>query len=542
MMKALVEIHRNFLDAYSRLSPQEQARVRTTLDQLLGSGTAKGLRFHKVGEFVSLSASMDLRVISWQHEGKHTLVHVDHHDAAYRWATNHSPLAGAHSALLGVVDAPLAAVAEAQIATRPEFRLLPHAVAAVLESTSDDDQMLEFLTHLPPEVQEQALAALAGEPPRDASIGSSNVAVIGDDDALRFALALPTQAWRVFLHPRQRYLVDMPVGRHIIVRGGPGTGKTVVLVHRFARLLRDAHARGGLPPRLVALTAASRDVLLEGIESLGVRDAGEHVMSTYELPRGRTALRAALDQWSSVLVDEAQDLPREHVAALLDLLDSGVTLPQHVLAFDGNQAIVHPTVDALTRFARHADTITLTYSYRSTEQIVAASRRLVGRLHAQYEGKDFQHAHEIGAMRDESSTDFVAALAGPEVMVRLTDEVGLGSALEESLTQLTHDYHADDLAVIVVGDGLDSAMGRRIEKVAPACAVLSPKESKGREFLAGIVVDALRETRVDPSGAGVTRAHYRSLIGLYVALTRFRDRVDCITLSAFSPLTMESGP
>ncbi len=64
-------IHRGFLDAFAVLSKQDQARVRATLDDLLSNAASKGLRVHKVGAFVSISASLDLRIISWLERGRH---------------------------------------------------------------------------------------------------------------------------------------------------------------------------------------------------------------------------------------------------------------------------------------------------------------------------------------------------------------------------------------------------------------------------------------------------------------------------------------
>ncbi|MDG4830481.1 AAA family ATPase [Solwaraspora sp. WMMD1047] len=82
--------------------------------------------------------------------------------------------------------------------------------------------------------------------------------VTSDDEALQAMLGQPFDRWQIFLHPTQRKLVDK-VGYRGPVRvgGGPGTGKTIVALHRVAHLVRR------LPPgtdRPVLLTTFNRNL------------------------------------------------------------------------------------------------------------------------------------------------------------------------------------------------------------------------------------------------------------------------------------------
>ena len=68
-------------------------------------------------------------------------------------------------------------------------------------------------------------------------------AVITVDDALEKILEGGNfQAWKVFLHPSQARLVDREYNGPARVSGGPGTGKTIVALHRVSHLARQ------LPP------------------------------------------------------------------------------------------------------------------------------------------------------------------------------------------------------------------------------------------------------------------------------------------------------
>ena len=63
--------------------------------------------------------------------------------------------------------------------------------------------------------------------------------VVSSDEAVRAMQAGTFAAWRVFLHPTQRKLVERTYTGPARVSGGPGTGKTVVAMHRTARLARE---------------------------------------------------------------------------------------------------------------------------------------------------------------------------------------------------------------------------------------------------------------------------------------------------------------
>jgi superfamily I DNA/RNA helicase len=63
-----------------------------------------------------------------------------------------------------------------------------------------------------------------------------------DQDELARVLDAPLEAWRIYLHPDQRRLVEREFKGPALVRGGAGTGKTVVAMHR-ARWLAAALCR-----------------------------------------------------------------------------------------------------------------------------------------------------------------------------------------------------------------------------------------------------------------------------------------------------------
>jgi UvrD/REP helicase N-terminal domain len=76
------------------------------------------------------------------------------------------------------------------------------------------------------------------------------VAFVSGQEELQLILAHPFAAWRTFLHPSQREIAYRPsYGGPAQVTGGPGTGKTVTVLHRAAFLAaRAASAPGPAAP------------------------------------------------------------------------------------------------------------------------------------------------------------------------------------------------------------------------------------------------------------------------------------------------------
>ena len=103
----------------------------------------------------------------------------------------------------------------------------------------------------------------------------ARIAVVADSDELRNILGKPFAAWRIFLHPSQHKVAyRASYSGPAQVTGGPGTGKTVVALHRVRHLLR--YLRDGerilLTTYTNALVAALRTGLAALVEDALLRD------------------------------------------------------------------------------------------------------------------------------------------------------------------------------------------------------------------------------------------------------------------------------
>ncbi|NBE52425.1 UvrD-helicase domain-containing protein [Streptomyces boluensis] len=95
----------------------------------------------------------------------------------------------------------------------------------------------------------------------------TRVALVTGPEELRDILEQPFAAWRIFLHPAQRKVAYRPsYSGPAQVTGGPGTGKTVVALHRVRHLLGGL--REGDRILLTTFTNALVGSLRSGIEAL----------------------------------------------------------------------------------------------------------------------------------------------------------------------------------------------------------------------------------------------------------------------------------
>lgn len=100
----------------------------------------------------------------------------------------------------------------------------------------------------------------------DAAIlrSSDRVVLVSGPDELMDVFAYPFATWRVYLHPTQRAVVDAAYKGPARVTGGPGTGKTVVALHRAHMLAK----RGDGKVLVTTFTSTLSDTLQTGLDML----------------------------------------------------------------------------------------------------------------------------------------------------------------------------------------------------------------------------------------------------------------------------------
>ncbi|WP_062355853.1 UvrD-helicase domain-containing protein [Herbidospora yilanensis] len=276
-------IHQDFLRDFTRLERSVQSKVVDTITRF-GHTAVAGAHLEKINardpRLKSIRIDLKYRgiVLAPETGEEYTLLRVDTHDEAYEWARNRRLSVNVATGHIEIRDDK---IIEATVATLsgagPRSSLFGHVSDADLKRLGIDDQILGFarivmdvavlesLSETLPRVQYDVLIGLASglsvEEVWDEVVGqvtgvdsfdpddlsaavrrsTDRIALVDGPDELMDLLDRPFARWRVYLHPLQREIAFRSYSGSAQVVGGPGTGKTVVALHR-ARYLA---ARGG---------------------------------------------------------------------------------------------------------------------------------------------------------------------------------------------------------------------------------------------------------------------------------------------------------
>ncbi|MGN2640570.1 UvrD-helicase domain-containing protein [Nocardia takedensis] len=361
-------IDRDFLLDFGALDKSVQKRIAEVFAEF-EAGTHAGLHLEKIKKtrhprFRSIRINQSVRgiVLAPESGDVYTLLKVLPHDDAYVWAARHDISVNAATGGIEIRDD--AAVEE----SLPYLRDLASAAPALLfaevgdgdlRRLGIDDRTLEFaraLTNVAqldaargflPNTQWEVLYALAaGYTPQEvwSELGAALTAGTVDTDDIDAAVvrsphrvvlvegpedlmavfARPLELWRIYLHPTQRALADATFRGPARVTGGPGTGKTVVALHRACALAR----RGGGKVLLTTFTSTLAESLRIGVSLL--RDSEKvarridvvHIdklahqvfRETHGSPRLLTG-EQELELWSAIVADRNLRVRPEFLAA-----------------------------------------------------------------------------------------------------------------------------------------------------------------------------------------------------------------------------------
>lgn len=240
------------------------------------------------------------------------LLHVDHHDDAYRWAERRkmavNPVTGALQvvSLETVEEEPVAPsfAAHIQDSEPPPSKSIPQPVRNPMFGHITDEALIQLgspaeqiglirrihteadLDRAQPELPVEAYEALflisAGDTvsqilneretrldrevnPQDyvsaldAAESQSRFVVVTTDAEMAAILNAPLEQWRVFLHPIQRKLSVGDRSGPVRILGGAGTGKTVLALHRAKWLAKNRTPSG----QKVLFTTFTRNLALD---------------------------------------------------------------------------------------------------------------------------------------------------------------------------------------------------------------------------------------------------------------------------------------
>ncbi|NKL98729.1 AAA family ATPase [Rhizobium leguminosarum bv. viciae] len=272
----------SFTTSLAKLTNDEQKQVKLTAFDLQTDPNRPGLQFHRIDaskdpNFWSVRVNRDVRIIIHKTGDSVMLAYVDHHDDAYKWAERRRIETHSRTGALQIVEVrerveeiavqptparqpelPFLVTAAPPVSTLPLFSKLSADDALSIGVPEDwikdvldasEDKFFTLANHLPQEAAEALLEyAATGVLSKPAPVTTDPYShpdaqrrfrILEGHEELAAALDQPFEKWAVFLHPSQRVLVDRDFSGPVRVVGSAGTGKTVVALHRVARILRN---------------------------------------------------------------------------------------------------------------------------------------------------------------------------------------------------------------------------------------------------------------------------------------------------------------
>jgi hypothetical protein len=312
-----VAISQDFLLGLGRLPSAVQTRVTRWMIKFQQDPMSPGINYETIkgardANLRSVRIDQDWRGIVFKPErgDLYILLHVDHHDDAYRWAERRKLAVNPATGALQVLNLESVETAEASLRTPepPTTHVTapdrPPAEPAPLFADITDQDLVSIGT--PPEMlpavrairAESDLDALQSSLPVEAYEGlfllaagdtvprilsdretrvdrqvdvhdfetaletpesQSRFVVVTTDAELMAILNAPLAQWRVFLHPQQRKLSIGDRSGPVRILGGAGTGKTVLALHRARWLARNRTPEG----KKVLITTFTRNLALD---------------------------------------------------------------------------------------------------------------------------------------------------------------------------------------------------------------------------------------------------------------------------------------
>jgi superfamily I DNA/RNA helicase/mRNA-degrading endonuclease RelE of RelBE toxin-antitoxin system len=281
-----VAISQDFLSAFSKIQKQRQNRVLDFVNKFRSDPTRPGINYEKIKKakdpnLRSVRIDDTYRGIVFKPDSGNVfvLMWIDIHDKAYAWGENKICQVHPELGSLQVFDVEHVAPQLPQVGTTTEkpakglfsdikdadmLKLgVPDALFNLVRSIGSEEELDSLGDQLPEEAYE-ALGFLAvglsleevirdmerPEPEKPVDTDDYFGALDNEDSKRRFyvvddelelasVLNAPLENWRVFLHPKQRKIVERDWNGPVRVLGGAGTGKTVAAMHRAKWLLEN---------------------------------------------------------------------------------------------------------------------------------------------------------------------------------------------------------------------------------------------------------------------------------------------------------------
>ena len=509
-----VSISEDFLSDLSGLSSGLEGKCRSILRtarrqdaRTMRLEATPGWRLHplKSSSFFSISVDMNYRIL-FTIEGERF--------CAFR-VVKHESADAAHINRNDGLEIPYD-VADDKIQAQHVFDALvalgiPQDQVGAFRGVTDEDEFITALEAVDTDIQNLALSLyeITG-----LTIPRSKFTIFDDSKDFEAALRGDTDQWEIYLHPSQRYVVELPVQHRIAVQGSAGTGKTVCAWHRLGFLASQGHSVGFVCANK-AILGVSRDMLERLVQ-------GTSTNCYFLIPNSRDELVQLAEEVEHIAFDEGQEFTPawfSHLGQELSDRNTGITL-----FFDLNQIGGNIPSGDSARFKERLD------SWHSS----LGSIPNIGRMpfHINYRNSreiiEFYRNALAGVLPGDFGSNLPVFEAGQVVSEDVKSREELGIRIGAAIRAFQRDYKDSDIGLIVNGYARENLrdvvaqLGKLGIRSSPdlhdreRILVTSPRHIKGHERKAIIFCTPPLGSRVGKVGRA---------IDAYVALTRARDRL-----------------
>lgn len=388
---------------------------------------------------------------------------------------------------------------------------LPQDQVHAFRGVTDEEEFIKALGTVDTRVQSFALSLYETT---GLTIPRSKYTVFDDSKDFETALRGDMEEWELYLHPSQRYVVELPVQHRIAVQGSAGTGKTVCAWHRLGFLASLGHS--------VGFVCANKRILEVSRDMLERLVQGTAADCYYLMPNSRDELVQLAQEVDHIVFDEGQEFTPawiSHLGQALSDENTGITLFYDLNQIGGNI----PSGDS-ARFKERLD------SWHSSVASIPRIDRMP--FHINYRNSreiiQFYRTALDGVLPGGLASNLPIFEAGEVVSEEVKNREELGIRIAAAIRAFQRDYKDSDIGLILNGSARENLRDVTAQlnkfgiRTSPdlqdreRILITSPRNIKGYERKAIIFCTPPIESRVNRVGRA---------IDVYVALTRARDRL-----------------
>ena len=509
-----VSLSEDFLSDLSSLSSGLEGKCRTILRtaqrqdaRTLRTEATPGWRVHRLksSPFISISVDMNYRMLCTIEGERFCAFRVVKHDLAD----------AAHINRNDNLEVPYD-IADDKIQVKHIFDALvalglPQDQVDAFRGVTDDDGFINALDSVNTGIQSFALSLYetAG-----LTIPRSKYTVFDESKDFAEALRGDMEQWELYLHPSQRYIVELPVQHRIAIQGSAGTGKTVCAWHRLGFLASKGHS--------VGFVCANKRILEVSRDMLERLVQGTTTDYYFLIPNSRDELVELAQEVDHIVFDEGQEFTPawfSHLGQALSDRKTGITLFYDLNQIGGNISSGdsprfkerlnswHSGIDSIPNIGRMPFHI----NYRNSREIIEYYRNALD-----------------GMLPGDLASNLPTFEAGQVVSEEVKNREELGIRIAAAIRAFQKDYKDNDIGLILNGNARENMrdVSAQLNKFGIRTSpdlhdrerilITSSRDIKGHERKAIILCTPPIGSRVGKVGRA---------IDVYVALTRARDRL-----------------